>query len=91
MHWRLRSIPGYAFVLGMVTDLIERIRAALRKKGVTAVDLAHRAGLHRNTLSGVDGEEWNPTAATLKAIEPHLASIEADTWVPLGPDDRIAA
>ena len=75
----------------MVTDLIERIRAALRKKGVTAVDLAHKAGLHRNTLSGVDRGDWNPTAATLKAIEPHLIAIEADEWTPLDPEARVAA
>lgn len=67
---------------GMVTDLIERIRAALHKKGVTAVAVAQKAGLHRNTLSGVDREDWNPTAATLKALEPHILAIEADEWEP---------
>lgn len=75
----------------MVTDLIERIRSALRKKGVTAVDLAYRAGLHRNTLSGLERDDWNPTAATLKALEPHIAAIEADAWVPVNPDERAAA
>ena len=67
----------------MVTDLIERIRAALRKKGITAVDLAHSANLHRNTLSGVERDDWNPTAATLKALEPHILAIEAGEWVPV--------
>lgn len=66
----------------MVTDLIERIRAALRKKGVTAVDLAYSAKLHRNTLSGVERDDWNPTASTLRALEPHIIAIEADAWVP---------
>lgn len=75
----------------MVTDLIERIRTALRKKGVTAVDLAYRAGLHRNTLSGVEQAEWNPTAATLMALEPHIMAIEADEWAPLDPSERAAA
>lgn len=75
----------------MVTDLIERIRAALRKKGVTAVALAYAARLHRNTLSGVERDDWNPTAATLKALEPHIAAIEADEWAPVDPDAREAA
>lgn len=75
----------------MVTDLIERVRAALRKKGVTAVDMAYRAGLHRNTLSGVDREDWNPTASTLMALEPHIVAIEADTWEPVPPEERAAA
>ena len=75
----------------MVTDLIERIRAALRQKGVTAVALAHKAGLHRNTLSGLDREDWNPTAATLKALEPHIAAIEAGVWSPDIIDEARAA
>lgn len=66
----------------MVTDLIERIRAALRQKGVTATALANKAGLHRNTLYGIERDDWNPTAATLKALEPHLATIEAGEWRP---------
>ena len=64
----------------MVTDLIERVRAALRQKGVTAVALAGKAGLHRNTLYGVEREDWNPTAATLMALEPHILTIEAGEW-----------
>ena len=75
----------------MVTDLIQRIRAALRKKGVTAVDLAYSANLHRNTLSGVDRDDWNPTASTLKALEPHIIAIEADTWVPNERPESAAA
>lgn len=66
----------------MVTDLIERIRAALRQKGVTAVGLAYRAELHRNTLSGIERDDWNPTAATLRALEPYILQIEAGEWVP---------
>lgn len=71
----------------MVTDLIERIRAALDRKGVTAVALAFKAGLHRNTLSGVDREDWNPTAATLMALEPHIVAIETGEWVPPDPEE----
>lgn len=75
----------------MVTDLIERIRAALRKKGVTAVDLAYCANLHRNTLSGVERSDWNPTASTLKALEPHILAIEADAWEPPARPESAAA
>lgn len=66
----------------MVTDLIERIRAALKQKGVTAVALASKAGLHRNTLYGLERVDWNPTATTLKALEPHIEAIEAGNWRP---------
>lgn len=64
----------------MVTDLIERIRDALKQDGVTPGSLARKAGLHRNTLYGADRDDWNPTAAVLKALEPHVAAIEAGDW-----------
>ena len=64
----------------MVTDFIERIRAALRQPGVTAYGLAKKAGLHRNTLYGADKEGWNPTATVLKALEPHVEAIERGDW-----------
>jgi lambda repressor-like predicted transcriptional regulator len=64
----------------MVTDFIERVRAALRQPGVTAAGLAKRAGLHRNTLYGAEAEGWNPTASVLKAIEPHIEAIERGDW-----------
>jgi lambda repressor-like predicted transcriptional regulator len=64
----------------MVTDFIERVRAALKKDGVTAAGLAKRAGLHRNTLYGADAADWNPTAHVLKALEPHIEAIERGEW-----------
>lgn len=65
----------------MVTDFIERVRAALKAPGVTPAGLARKAGLHRNTLYGAELETWNPTADVLKALEPHIEDIEreADT------------
>lgn len=69
----------------MVTDLIERVRAALRQKGVTPAALSRKADLHRNTLYGVEREGWNPTADTLKKLEPVLAAIEAGDWRPDEP------
>lgn len=67
-------------MLGMVTDFIERVRAALKQNGVTAAGLAKRAGLHRNTLYGADASEWNPTADVLKKLEPHIEAIESGEW-----------
>jgi lambda repressor-like predicted transcriptional regulator len=64
----------------MVTDFIERVRAALQRDGVTPAGLARKAGLHRNTLYGADKDGWNPTADVLKALEPQIIAIEAGTW-----------
>lgn len=64
----------------MVTDFIERVRAALKQPNVTAYGLAKKAGLHRNTLYGADREEWNPTAAVLTKLEPHIEAIERGEW-----------
>lgn len=60
----------------MVRNTIERIRAVLKKQGVTPAGLAKRAELHPNTLYGADKEGWNPTAATLIAVEPFLDELE---------------
>lgn len=64
----------------MVTDFIERVRAALKRDGVTPGGLATKAGLHRNTLYGADREGWNPTAFVLTALEPHVEAIERGEW-----------
>lgn len=60
----------------MVTDLIQQLRTALKQPGFTKKGLAEKAGLHPNTLLGCEGDEWNPTANTLRAIEPHLPAAE---------------
>jgi transcriptional regulator with XRE-family HTH domain len=64
----------------MVTDFIERVRAAVKQRGVTARGLAQKAGLHRNTLCNIEREDWNPTATVLKALEPHIYAIETGDW-----------
>lgn len=64
----------------MVTDFIERIRAALRQPGVTPAGLAKKAGLHRNTLYGAEKPDWNPTADILRKLEPHIEAIESGDW-----------
>lgn len=53
----------------MIATTIERIRAHLKQPGVTKKGLASAAGLHPNTLQGVDDAGWNPSAATLIALE----------------------
>lgn len=72
----------------MVTDFIERVRAAVKQRGVTARGLAHRAGLHRNTLCNIDRHDWNPTASVLRALEPHIAAIEQGEWIEPPADDH---
>lgn len=64
----------------MVTDFIERVRAAVKMPGVTARGLAQKAGLHRNTLIKIDREDWNPSASILKALEPWIIAIEEGDW-----------
>lgn len=75
----------------MVTDFIERIRAALRRDGVTPAGLAKKAGLHRNTLYGADRGDWNPTAAILTALEPHIEAIERGEWKEPPADEPVRA
>lgn len=70
----------------MVTAFIERVRAALKRDGVTPAGLARKAGLHRNTLYGADDDNWNPTADVLKALEPHVIAIETGNW---NSDERV--
>ncbi len=77
MFLRLNSILKYAFMLGMVNDTIDHIRATLKMPGFTKTGLAKLAGLHPNTLLGADDDSWNPTAATLKAVEPHLPPVQS--------------
>jgi hypothetical protein len=83
----LHGISKYAFVRAMITDILERVRAALKKDGVTAAGLSRRAGLHRNTLYGADAPNWNPTADVLKRLEPHIEAIERGDWQELPAEE----
>lgn len=65
----------------MVRNTIQRIRSHLREPGVTKKGLAEKAGLHPNTLQGVDGDRWNPSAATLIALERQLPAADDCTVV----------
>jgi 3,4-dihydroxy 2-butanone 4-phosphate synthase / GTP cyclohydrolase II len=66
----------------MIASTIERIRAHLRSAGVTKKGLAEKAGLHPNTLQGVEAPDWNPTASTLLALERHLPSEDEAVELP---------
>ncbi|WP_374139452.1 helix-turn-helix domain-containing protein [Sphingomonas sp.] len=67
----------------MVNDTIQRLRAALKRPGFTKLRLAADAGIHRNTLLGCESDDWNPSANTLRAIEPHLLALdEGDASAP---------
>lgn len=63
-------------MMGMVSSTIERVRAYLQRPGVTKKALAEQAGLHPNTLQGIENKSWNPTAATLIALEAQLPPAE---------------
>lgn len=62
----------------MVRDSITRIREHLQKPGVRKGAFALAAGLHPNTLIGIDDEGWNPSADTLLKLEAQLPVEEAD-------------
>jgi 3,4-dihydroxy 2-butanone 4-phosphate synthase/GTP cyclohydrolase II len=61
------------FMAAMIATTITRIREHVRTHGAKA-DLARRAGLHPNTLIGIDRDDWNPTADTLLKLEAALPS-----------------
>jgi len=52
---------------------IERIRDAVKARGISRSGLARAAGLHPNSLRSLDDDEWNPTAETLKKLERYLS------------------
>lgn len=57
-----------------LSHIPQRVRYAL-KQGDTPASLARKAGLHRNTLYGCEGEHWNPTLDTLTKLAPHLPEL----------------
>ncbi len=61
----------------MVTDMLHRVRSYLSQPNVTKAGLAAKAGLHPNTLRDADKDDWNPTADTLRKLEPYLPAADA--------------
>lgn len=56
----------------------DRVRAALTRGVARKSELARRAGLQRNVLTGAESEKWNPTWVTLEALCTALDSIERE-------------
>ncbi len=46
----------------------DEIRAARIQLGMTKLELAERAKVHRNTLQDIDSDRWNPRAKTMEAL-----------------------
>ena len=46
----------------------DEIRTARIRLGMTKLELAERAKVHRNTLQDMDSEGWNPRAKTMEAL-----------------------
>lgn len=55
-------VSNYARAVG---EAIRRIR---ERKGLSQEELAHRAGVHRTYVGGVERGERNPTVESLKKI-----------------------
>lgn len=46
----------------------EIVLAALRTGSVTKKEIADKAGVHKNSLQGIENPDWNPTWKTLTAL-----------------------
>lgn len=66
-----------------IDRVIERIRAYRETEGLTRSALALRAGLHKNTLRGMDEENWNPPVETVRKLEALLPE-ESEPVPPAG-------
>lgn len=60
----------------MIDKYRTRILALLERPGMNKVLLADRAGVHRNTLNGIEQATWNPTLHTLEAIMSAVERLE---------------
>jgi DNA-binding XRE family transcriptional regulator len=52
----------------MLDEIRARIEACLGLPGMNKTLLAHLAGVHRNTLEGIEEPGWNPAVKTLERI-----------------------
>jgi len=75
----------------MVEATLERVRRVLSLPGITPAGLAKRAKLHPNSLYSARSDEWNPSAKTLRALEPILGEIEGESGIQHGSIDRAEA
>lgn len=49
-------------------ETVQKIRTALGDGGIQKQVLAAEAGVHRNSLSDVESDQWNPRLKTLEAL-----------------------
>ncbi len=56
----------------------DTIRDAVSRVGIQKKDLAERAGLHPNTLNGLERDEWNPQWVTLSKLCTAVADIKRE-------------
>jgi len=57
-----------------IDEIITLIRTRREALGWGPYELARKAGLHPGTARDIDKADWNPTAATLRALEAVLFS-----------------
>jgi predicted transcriptional regulator len=60
----------------MNTENIKRIRAFLDRPSVSQAFLATQADVHQNTLVGVTGDGWRPSAKTMRKLVAALDRLE---------------
>lgn len=58
-----------------VKELALKIQALRKAAGLTQEELAHRAGIGRNTLQRIEGAQGNPTIESVRLLS---AALEAD-------------
>ncbi|GAA3224598.1 XRE family transcriptional regulator [Actinocorallia longicatena] len=79
---------------GFAERIGQRVRRLRNERGLSLSELAHRAGVGKATLSGVEAGTRNATLETLYAIaaqlEVHLAAIVAEPGGPAEPVDIVA-
>jgi transcriptional regulator with XRE-family HTH domain len=56
----------------------DTVRDAVARSNIAKADLARRAGIHSNTLSGMESAEWNPRWRTLEALCGAVEAIRAE-------------
>jgi DNA-binding XRE family transcriptional regulator len=61
----------------MLIDIRESIRTAVTKGGIRKTEIAEEAGLHVNSLTGIEKDDWNPRLTTVESICKAISTIKA--------------
>ena len=62
-----------------IDDALDRVRAYAKEPGNSQQSLAEKAGLHRNTLIGMNSPDWSPNVDTLRK----LLAVIPNGWHPV--------